>query len=160
MESPLSDLERRVLAIVQKGLPVTFTPYEDMAHEIGIETGELLEVLRRWREEGKLRRIGAIVSHMKVGLRAGAMVVWQVEPERIEEVGAILAGFAQVSHAYERPASKEWPYNLYTMVHGAIDAEVDETVRAMGRACGVDEYRQLRTLRELKKAPPTYIKDQ
>ncbi|MBE0534731.1 MAG: Lrp/AsnC family transcriptional regulator [Phycisphaerae bacterium] len=158
MKSSLSDLEKRVLAVLQKGFPITLTPYQDMARKIGIETAELLDVLKRWRDDGKLRRIGAVVSHVKVGLGAGAMVVWQVESERVEEVGTMLAGFPQVSHAYERPASDAWPYNLYTMVHGADAAEVDETVAAMSRACGVDKYRQLQTLKELKKAPPTYIK--
>jgi DNA-binding Lrp family transcriptional regulator len=159
MELPLSDLEIRILGVLQKGFPITRTPYQDMAREIGIETAELLEILKRWREEGKLRRIGAVVSHVKVGLAAGAMVVWQVEPDRIEKAGRVLAGFPQVSHAYERPSSETWPYNLYTMVHGADDKEVDETVRAMSRACGIDTYCKLQTLRELKKVPPTYIKD-
>jgi len=159
MESPLKDSERRVLAVLQRGLPLTLSPYADMAREAGMDTLELLDVLKRWRSEGKLRRMGAVVSHTGVGLEAGAMVVWQVDAARIEEVGAIFAVFGQVSHAYERAASELWPYNVYTMVHGATEGEVAETVGAMSRASGVDKYSQLRTVRELKKVPPTYIKD-
>lgn len=159
MESTLSDLEKRILAVLQKGLPLTLTPYRDMAGQIGIETERLLDVLRQWDTDGKLRRIGAVVSHVKVGLPAGSMVVWQVDPARAEEVGRILALFIQVSHAYQRPTSPAWPFNLYTMVHGADAAEVDRTVRQMSRACGVKKYCQLHTKRELKKVPPTYIMD-
>ncbi len=159
MESTLSDLEKRILAVLQKGLPLTVTPYRDMASEIGIEPERLLEVLRQWETDGKLRRIGAVVSHVKVGLAAGSMVVWQVAAARAEEVGRILASFAQVSHAYQRPTSPSWPYNLYTMVHGADSGEVDRTVEEMSRACGVKKYCQLHTKRELKKVPPTYIMD-
>ncbi len=159
MESILSDLEKRILAVLQKGLPLTLTPYRDMASQIGIEPDQLLEVLRQWDADGKLRRIGAVVSHVKVGLAAGSMVVWQVAPARAEEVGGILASFAQVSHAYQRPTSPAWPYNLYTMVHGTDAAEVDRTVREMSKACGVKKYCQLHTKRELKKVPPTYIMD-
>jgi len=157
MESTLSDLERRILAVLQKGLPLTLTPYKDMAEEIGIDTEQLLDVLRQWDAGGRLRRIGAVVSHVKVGLRAGSMVVWQVEPERVEEVGRILASFGAVSHAYQRPTTPEWPYNLYTMVHGSDPTEVDRTVAEMSRACGVEKYRQLHTKKELKKVPPTYV---
>ena len=114
-------------------------------------------MLRKWKEEGKLRRIGAIVNHFKVGLGAGIMVVWRVEPERIKQVGEMLAGFEQVSHAYERHKQKNWPYNLYTMVHAASPKEARETIRRMSEACGVSDYRILDTQRELKKAPPTYI---
>ncbi len=159
MESTLSDLEKRILAVLQKGLPLTLTPYRDMASRIGIEPDQLLEVLRQWETDGKLRRIGAVVSHIKVGLSAGSMVVWEVSPECVEEVGRILASFAQVSHAYQRPMSPSWRYNLYTMVHGADSGEVDRTVQEMSKACGVKKYCQLHTKRELKKVPPTYIMD-
>ena len=91
MKSHISDIESRILAVLQEGLPKSRTPYRDMAREIGIRTVELLAVLEDWKQQGKLRRIGAIVNHFKVGLGAGAMVVWQVEPERVEQVGKVLA---------------------------------------------------------------------
>jgi hypothetical protein len=45
------------------------------------------------------------------------------------------------------------------MVHGADAESVNATVKEMSRACGVDNYMQLETERELKKVPPTYIID-
>jgi len=128
-----------------------------MANRVGIDTKELLAVLDNWKREGKLRRIGGIVDHFKVGFSAGAMVVWQVEPERVERVGKILANFKEVSHAYERKISENWPYNIYTMVHGADMPEVEQTAGLMSQECGVCNYRILATERELKKVPPTYI---
>jgi len=97
------------------------------------------------------------VNHFKVGLGAGAMVVWKVEPERTKEVGEVFAGFREVSHAYERHTDKNWPYSLYTMVHGKSDEDVQRTVRRMSQACGISNYRILVTEKELKKVPPTYI---
>jgi len=157
IKDQLSDTERRVLAVLQGGLPKSRSPYKDIAERAAIPTEELLSILRKWKEEGKLRRIGAIVNHFKVGLGAGAMVVWRVEPERIKHVGEMLAGSEQVSHAYERRKQKNWPYNLYTMVHAASQQEARETIGRMSEACGVSDYRILDTQRELKKAPPTYI---
>lgn len=153
----LSDVEKKVLAAIQHGMPNSVTPYADAAGEAGIGTDELLGVLRGWKENGVLRRIGAIVNHFKVGLGSGMMVVWQVPEERVEEVGTMLAGFAEVSHAYQRPASANWPYNMYTMVHGASSEKVTATVEQMSTACGIDNYKGLETKRELKKVPPTYI---
>lgn len=157
MKKKLSDLERKVLSVVQRGFPVSETPYVDMAREAGVETGELLGVLRGWAAEKKLRRIGAIVNHFKVGMGAGAMVAWNVEDERVEDVGTVLAAFAEVSHAYERHTEQHWPYNVYTMVHGESDEQVREVVRRMSEAAGVGEYRVLVTERELKKVAPTYV---
>jgi DNA-binding Lrp family transcriptional regulator len=157
VESRLSDVELKVLAVLQGGLPKSRNPYRDMAAKAEIEPDELLSVLKDWIQQGKIRRIGAIVNHFKVGLGAGAMVVWRVEPERIEQVGRELASFEQVSHAYARRTPENWPYNLYTMVHAKSREEARELVRKMSETCGLTDYRILDTQRELKKAPPTYI---
>jgi len=153
----VSDIERRILAALQNGLPNSRTPYTDLAREIGISTEELLATLDAWKRDGKLRRIGAVVNHFRVGLAEGAMVVWKVEPQRIAEVGAVLAGFEEVSHAYERRTSPGWEYNLYTMVHGTTREAVQRTVQRMSEAVGVLEYQVLWTRKELKKAPPKYV---
>jgi DNA-binding Lrp family transcriptional regulator len=157
MKNHISDMERRILSVLQEGLPISETPYREMAQRIGIETGELLTVLKDWEKQGKLRRIGAIVDHFKVGLSAGAMVVWQVESKRVVEIGQVFAGFKEVSHAYERQTRENWPYNLYTMVHGKSTEEVQQVVKSMSQACGISNYRILITEKELKKVPPTYI---
>ena len=157
MENPMSEIERRILAVLQEPLPQSQTPFKDMAQRIGIEVSELLAVLEDWKKQGKLRRIRAIVNHFKAGFGAGAMVVWPVEPQRVVEVGQVFAGFTEVSHAYERQTCENWPYNLYTMVHGRSAEEVEEVVRRMSEAGSVSNYRVLVTEKELKKVPPRYI---
>jgi DNA-binding Lrp family transcriptional regulator len=128
-----------------------------MARRVGMETEELLKVLENWKQQGKLRRIGAIVNHFAVGLAAGAMVVWRAEPRRVDEVGTVLAGFEEVSHAYERHTAENWPYNIYTMVHSANVEQLQRTIERMSEACGVTSYRALVTAKELKKTAPTYV---
>ena len=157
MKNHMSDIERRILAVLQEGFPRSQTPYKDMAELVGIETKQLLEVLEHWKRQGKLRRIGSIVDHFKVGLSAGAMVAWRVETERIEQAGTKLAEFKEVTHAYERKTAENWSYNLYTMVHGADIQEVEQIVKRMSQTCRVSDYRILTTQKELKKVPPTYV---
>ena len=153
----VSNIERRILAALQDGLPRSRTPYGDLAREIGISVEELFAVLDRWQQDGTIRRIGAIVNHFQIGWGDGAMVVWKVEPDRVAEVGAVLAGFEEVSHAYERQTTPDWEYNVYTMVHGATQEAVRRTVERMSKAVGIANYQVLSTQRELKKAPPRYV---
>ena len=157
MKDQLSDIEQKILQVIQHGLPQSKDPFGDIAEKIGIETDQLLEILKNWKDQGKIRRIGAIVNHFKVGLGGGAMVVWQVEQDQAEQVGKILADFEEVSHAYERHRNENWPYNIYTMVHGKNDKDVQQTVHRMSQACGISNFRILVTQKELKKVPPTYI---
>ena len=155
----ISNMERKILAALQQGFPRSLTPYADIAEKAGITTEQLLNILKEWKREGKLRRIGSIVDHFKVGYSGAAMVAWQIEPEQVEEVGKILAGFSQVSHAYERYTNQNWPYNVYTMVHEVNIEKVELTVEQMSRACGISSYRILTTEKEFKKVPPTYISE-
>lgn len=154
-----SDIEARILAAIQRGLPIDLSPYEAIANQVGIEVGQLLAILKEWKADGKLRRIGAVVNHFKAGLGAGAMVVWRVEAEQIERVGTQLASFPQVSHAYERTTTENWTYNLYTMVHAANTEQLYQTVEAMSKAVNSKDFMILLTEKELKKVSPTYILD-
>ena len=97
------------------------------------------------------------MNHLKAGFSAAALVAWKVEPERVEQVGMILAGFEEVSHAYERQTAENWPYNVYTMVHGKAIQDIEQIVVRMSQSCGITAYRILATERELKKVPPKYI---
>lgn len=153
----LSEIEKKVLLVIQKGFPISRNPFEDIAKKTGVETGELLSILKKWKKDGILRRVGAIVNHFKAGLGVSAMVVWKVEQEKVEKAGQTLAGFKEVSHAYERETAENWPYNLYTMVHCETIDNLEQVVHKMSKASGIAEYRVLLTEKELKKVPPTYI---
>ena len=160
MKSNLSGLERRVLGALQHGMPMSLSPYRDLADSAGILSQQLLDVLRLWKADGRIRRLGAIVNHFQMGQGTGAMVVWNVPEDRIDEVGTLFASFAKVSHAYQRPSKKEWPYNVYTMVHAGSNAELEQTIQTMSEQSGLSEFRELKTVKELKKVPPTYIVEQ
>lgn len=159
MKDSDNNIERRILATLQEGLPRSRTPFNDLAVRIGIPLEQLLAVLSRWAQDGTIRRLGAIVNHFRVGWGEGAMVVWKVEPDRTQEVGAIFAGFDEVSHAYERQTTPQWPYNVYAMVHGATPEEVRQTVERMSLAAGNPEHVTLTTLGELKKVAPRYVEN-
>jgi DNA-binding Lrp family transcriptional regulator len=157
MKKSGNSMERRVLAALQEGLPRSRTPFQGLARRVGIPTDELLVVLDRWKRDGTIRRLGAVVNHFQVGLGEGAMVVWKVDSGRVERAGAVFAGFDEVSHVYERRTTPNWHYNVYTMVHGATSENVRGTAQRMSEAAGVSEYLILATRRELKKVAPTYV---
>lgn len=153
----LSDLEKKILSAIQYGMPISLSPYQDLADKIGITIDQLLEVLRNWKADKRIRRLGAIVNHFQMGHGVGAMVVWNVPDRKVQQVGELFASFPKVSHAYQRPSKKQWCYNLYTMVHATSNEELQETIRSMSHKSGVADFRELKTVKELKKVPPTYV---
>jgi len=70
-----------------------------------------------------------------------------------QQVGEKSTGFREVNPAYERNRVENWPYNVYTMVHGTAFEEVEKTVARMSQLIGVSNYRIQVIEKELKKVP-------
>jgi DNA-binding Lrp family transcriptional regulator len=85
------------------------------------------------------------------------MVAWRVEPDKIEETGARLASFPEVTHAYQRSTAPGWSKNLYTMIHAASDEACRDLARRMSVATGIDDYELLFSDEELKKTSMRYF---
>lgn len=156
----INAFDRKLLCALQSGLPLSPAPYRDLAAQVGITTDELLTVLKQWKADGKIRRIGAILNHFRTNHGCGAMVLWHVPEDCINTVGTLFSGLANVSHVYQRAAKPQWPYNLYTMVHAADVDEMNAAIETMSTQSGMTEFRALKTVKELKKVSPTYIEQQ
>ncbi|MFB6222824.1 MAG: Lrp/AsnC family transcriptional regulator [Haloarcula sp.] len=118
-----------VLAI-QDGLPVTATPYADVAAEIDADVEWVLRTIKRFNAEGKVRRVGVIPNHYALGYSENGMTVWDVPDDVIDEVGPAIAEFDFVTHCYERPRHDGvWPYNFFAMTHGRSEAESQERIQ-------------------------------
>jgi siroheme decarboxylase len=153
----LTDLEKKVIASIQGDIPIVSRPYQELAKRIGIAEEMFIEILQRLTEQGVIRRFGATLRHQKSGFQANAMTAWQVEEERIEAVGKIMASFRAVSHCYRRDPAEGWPYNLYTMIHGKSEADCRQTARKIAEKAGVQTYQLLFSRQELKKISMTYF---
>jgi len=153
----LTKIEKKVIAAFQGDIPISERPYLEIAEKIGISEDLLLETLQDLNDRGVMRRFGATLRHQKSGYKANAMVAWQVEENRIEEVGEIMASFRQVSHCYRRNPNGDWPYNLYTMVHAMEESMCHEIARKMSEKAGVESYTLLFSRRELKKTSMKYF---
>lgn len=153
----LTDLEKRLIASIQEDIAVIDRPYLDISRKLGISEEAMLEKLQTLCAQGFIRRFGATLRHQKTGFTANAMAAWQVDEDRIEEVGNKMASFRQVSHCYRRNPTNGWPYNLYTMIHANDEAACRQTACKMSEAAAVENYTLLFSRRELKKTSMVYF---
>jgi DNA-binding Lrp family transcriptional regulator len=136
-ESPLCDIDRRIVLATQHGLPLTPRPYDGIADRLGTDSELVLRRLQSMLENGVIRRIGAVPNHYALGIRANGMSVWDVEDDEISACGRKVGRLEFVSHAYHRPRRPpEWPFNLFAMVHGTTRDEVMGKVAAIARTLG------------------------
>lgn len=153
-----SEQERKVLRTVQKNLPDSLTPFADLAEQAGLSEEAVLALLRSLVEDGAIRRFGASLKHQKAGYTHNAMVAWVVTPEEADAAGAQAARHSLISHCYYRPSPvADWPYELYTMIHGRHPDEHKDVIAELMRTTALREYAVLESLRELKKISMSYF---
>jgi len=158
MSRTFSETDRAILAIAQKNLPDTLTPYADIAAQTGTSEEHVLSLLRAMKEEGSIRRFGASLKHEKAGFAHNAMVAWIVPHELMDEAGAFAAKHRLISHCYFRPSSApDWPYELYTMIHGRDPDEYKGVIEELKAHPAFVEYAVLESIKELKKISMTYF---
>ncbi|MBZ4659809.1 MAG: Lrp/AsnC family transcriptional regulator [Desulfacinum sp.] len=141
----------RIVRCIQEDLPLEERPFRVWGRELGLGEEELLALIHRWTERGWIRRFAAVLNHREVGFGANGMVVWRCDPDRIDSMGQILAGYPEVSHCYHRPAHPQWPYNLYAMIHGRTEEECRAIAQRLAHAVGLSDYQILFSTREFKK---------
>jgi DNA-binding Lrp family transcriptional regulator len=153
---PLEPMEIRILRELQEDIALVPAPFAGMAERIGIDEDAIIGAYRRFVDEGRCRRFAAVLHHRQAGFVANAMSVWKVPEDRIADVGMQMAGFAAVSHCYQRPTYPDWPYNLFGMLHGRTKADCDEAADAIARETGVTEHAMLYSTKEYKKVRVRY----
>lgn len=146
--------ERALIAATQQGLPLTPAPYAEIARQLGLSEGEVIDRLSALQARGIIRRIALAPNHYALGMTANGMSVWDVADGQAGELGAKVGALDFVLHCYLRPrALPDWPYNLFAMIHGQTSAEVEDKrrqiARLLGKACRAHDI--LYSTRILKK---------
>lgn len=153
----ITEEDKAAIRILQEDLPLTPRPFDLWAEQAGMEPAELLDRARDLKARKIMRRFAAVLYHRKAGFRANAMGVWKVPKERVDEVGMKFAGYQAVSHCYERPTYEDWPYSIFSMVHGRSKDECEAVLKAMSEESGITEYDSLYSTREYKKTRVRYF---
>ena len=147
----LGDVDVEVVRVLQRPLALEATPFAAPARAAGLGTDGLLARAAALGERGVMRRFAGLLNHRRAGFGANAMAVWALPAERREEAGHRMAELPAVTHCYERPTFPDWPYALFSMVHGRTRAECEATIAAIAGAVRPDAAAILWTVREFKK---------
>jgi len=150
--SPLTPTEIECIRLLQRDLPLQPRPFDALAKNGVLTSEELLSTARSLLKRGQMRRFGAVIPARKPGFSASAMGVWIVPEDRVDEIGVKMSQNKAVSHCYLRPVYDDWPYNLYTIVHGRSVDECESIINDLAIDTGIDEKQALYPTKEYKKA--------
>ncbi len=148
--------QARFFRALQTPLPLIERPFAELARGIGAGEDELIEFGKR-HLGGAVRRYVGTLRHRKLGVKENGMVVWRVAEAEIARAGERLAQAPEVSHCYARNPIPNFPYTLYSMVHGPSRESCREIAEALARETRLDDYAVLFSEREFKKQRLRYF---
>jgi DNA-binding Lrp family transcriptional regulator len=141
-DAPLDAADRALLRAIEPGLPLVARPYAALAAKVGLPEAEVIRRLGHLTAIGAIRRLGVVVRHRALGYRANALVVWALPEWRVAQLGVAIGRLPFVTLSYRRPARPpDWPYNLFTMIHGR------------DREAVLDQVQEVRSTFELDDVP-------
>lgn len=156
-EIELTPLHHSIIRYAQNDIEFVHEPFKKIVDAIGIDYDTFFGALDELQEAGVMRRFASILNHRKAGFSANAMVVWDVDEQNGEMIGEKAAAFSAVSHCYLRPKYQNWPYNLFTMVHGKSEEETNSIIEEMAAEIDAKSHMPLYSSREFKKVRIEYF---
>jgi len=153
----LTPLHHDIIMRAQYDIDFVSEPFAKIIEDLDITYDTFFMILQELQESGVMRRFASILNHRKAGFNANAMVVWDVDENNGKEIGERAAAFSAVSHCYLRPKYPNWPYNLFTMVHGKTTQETNAVISEMADEIESKSHMPLYSSREFKKVRIEYF---
>jgi DNA-binding Lrp family transcriptional regulator len=148
---PLTPSETECVRMLQRDLPMQPRPFDALAKSGTVGADELLTAARTLAKRGQIRRFGAVIPSRKSGFATSAMAVWIVPAGGVDDVATKMSQNKAVSHCYLRPTYSDWPYNIFTTVHGRSIEECESIINDLAIDTGISEKQSLYPTKEYKK---------
>jgi siroheme decarboxylase len=157
MAAGVSESDKIMIRVLQQDLPLIGEPFSQWARLAGVTEAELLAAACDFLDRGVMRRFAAVLHHRQAGFAANAMGVWAVPLDEAESFGNTAATFPAVSHCYLRKSYPDWPYTVFTMIHGKTRQQCESSMVEIAAATGVHNYAALYSTKEYKKKRLKYF---
>ena len=128
----LTDLQKKLLNDFQRNFPISPTPHADIAVQLNVSEGDVLQAFQNLDHRKFISRIGAIIPPNQIGVSTLAAI--SVPENELEVVAAKVSSFSEVNHNYER----ENALNLWFVVIANDAAHLDNVIGAIEMETGFD----------------------
>ncbi len=96
----LSPLHKQLLNDFQQNLPISATPYQDIALSLGVTEDDVLLAFQELQDQQFIARIGSVIAPNLIGV--SALMAMAVPTENLIKTAEIVNQYPEVNHNYER----------------------------------------------------------
>ncbi len=140
-------MQDELLYQMQHAFPLSQRPFKELAKTLGSNETEVIDTVRRLKEEGIIRQTSAIFDTKRLGYTS-SLVAFKVPEEKIEDAADIINAHPGVSHNYLR----NHDYNIWFTMAVAPDSRLglENTIDILKERSGADDAIILPTLKMFK----------
>ena len=144
---PLTDLDKRLLNLMQGSFPIARRPYQHVAAEAGISEHDAIARVQELIDERIIRQVTPIFDTRALGY-SSMLVAAKVDPENPWRGANVINEHPGVSHNYLR----NHEFNIWFTIATEPDSPLglEGTLEVLGREAGAESLRQLPTLKLFK----------
>jgi DNA-binding Lrp family transcriptional regulator len=144
---PLTELDKRLLNLMQGSFPIARRPYRHVASEAGISERQAIDRVQQLLDERIIRQVTPIFDTRALGY-SSMLVAAKVDSENPWRAANAINEHPGVSHNYLR----NHDFNIWFTIATEPDSPlgVDGTLEVLARVAGAESVRQLPTLKLFK----------
>jgi len=141
----MDELDKKILNMIQAQFPIQEEPFKAIARMLGSTEEEIIRRVRRLKDDGVIRRIGAVFEPRRLGL-VSTLCAAKVPEDRIENFVEKVNALSGVTHNYLRPHE----YNIWFTLTCPGEEQLEATIQNIKDETGITDILSMRAVRVFK----------
>jgi DNA-binding Lrp family transcriptional regulator len=141
----MDDLDKKILNNIQTAFPIEQEPFKVIGEEIGTSEQEVLIRIKKMKNEGIIRRIGAVFDPQKLGY-VSTLCAARVPADKLKEFVEVVNAYTGVTHNYRR----NHEYNVWFTFIAPTGEELQNSINEIRQKTGIADILSMRARRTFK----------
>ncbi|HVO64869.1 MAG TPA: AsnC family transcriptional regulator [Syntrophales bacterium] len=141
----MDSIDKKILNIIQKEFPVVAEPFKAIAKKVGLNEDEVLRRIKKLKDEGIIRRIGAVFDTRKLGF-VSTLCAARVPKNKLRDFVEVVNSYDGVTHNYRR--SHE--YNVWFTFIAPDEEMLTQSLAEIKERTGIMDIISMRAARMFK----------
>ena len=141
----MDENDQKILNILQTRFPIVPEPFDAVGAELGISGGEVLDRVKRLKEDGIIRRIGAVFDGRALGYTS-TLCAARVPEAQVRSFVEVVNGYPGVTHNYRR--SHE--YNVWFTFIAPDQAALEKALAEIRQRTGITDILNMPAVKTYK----------
>ena len=144
-ELVMDEIDKNILNEIQSDFPIAPRPYQELGRRLDLSEFDVIERVKRLKEEGIIRRIGGNFNSSRLNFTS-TLCAAKVPEEKLDHFVKVVNRYPGVTHNYLR----NYIYNIWFTFIAQDMAYIDNALEEISEETGVTEILNLPAVKMYK----------